>query len=287
MIPVIDFPIDCTFNYIISGRLVSQEGFCHQHRCFGENVLIMVTEGTLHITTGGRKYDVTPGEYIILRRNVVHYGTKPTSGPLKYMWVHYNVPKSENLCGNLSAGNMADSTASFRLPEYGRIGGGTRAATIFNQAMDLGLDNTTLSLKMADNAVTMLLMELSEGQNPQKSEDKLPATVESVAEWIRNNYYMDFSVKMIAETFGYQADYLSSMFKKNMHVSIVEYTTEYRLKMAKNLMSQYDLSIREIAWSSGFSDEKYFMKVFKKYEGITPSQYRAAFAKEHINTTNR
>jgi YesN/AraC family two-component response regulator len=43
------------------------------------------------------------------------------------------------------------------------------------------------------------------------------------------------------------------------------------------------LSIKEIGFQVGFSDEKYFMKVFKKLEGLSPSQYRHAFYLLHQN----
>lgn len=40
----------------------------------------------------------------------------------------------------------------------------------------------------------------------------------------------------------------------------------------------------EAAYSSGFNDEKYFMKMFRKYEGITPTQYKNAFHRRLINS---
>lgn len=55
--------------------------------------------------------------------------------------------------------------------------------------------------------------------------------------------------------------------------------------MAKNLLTNRTLSIYRIADMCGFSDEKYFMKLFKRYEGITPTQYRKAFHQKKINLT--
>ena len=55
--------------------------------------------------------------------------------------------------------------------------------------------------------------------------------------------------------------------------------------VAKNLLTNRTLSIYRIADMCGFSDEKYFMKLFKRYEGITPTQYRKAFHQKKINLT--
>lgn len=117
----------------------------------------------------------------------------------------------------------------------------------------------------------------------QDSTEKLPAAVVSAREWIKNHYYQSFDVAAIADAVGYGADYLSSLFKRSMGISIVGYTNQLRIKTAKTLLSNYDVSIREAAFSCGFSDEKYFMKVFKRLEGVTPSQYKKSFGRKNIN----
>ena len=56
-----------------------------------------------------------------------------------------------------------------------------------------------------------------------------------------------------------------------------------RIRTAKTLLSNYGVTIKEAAFSCGFSDEKYFMKVFKNLEGITPAQYKKSFGRKNIN----
>ena len=90
--------------------------------------------------------------------------------------------------------------------------------------------------------------------------------------YIHGHIFLD--VTELADAVGYSADYLSSLFKQSMGISIVRYTNLLRIKTAKTLLSNYDITIKEAAFSCGFSDEKYFMKVFKQLEGMTPSQYK-------------
>ena len=68
-----------------------------------------------------------------------------------------------------------------------------------------------------------------------------------------------------------------------MGISIVRYTNRLRIKTAKTLLSNHGVSIKEAAFSCGFSDEKYFMKVFKEQEGISPTQYKHSFSRRNIN----
>ena len=102
-------------------------------------------------------------------------------------------------------------------------------------------------------------------------------------EWIKANYYKPITVKEIANEFGYNTDYLSFLFKKTTNTTLTNYISKTRIEISKSLISNYDLSIKEVAYSCGFSDEKYFMKLFKKAESMTSSQYKKAFTRKMIN----
>ena len=63
----------------------------------------------------------------------------------------------------------------------------------------------------------------------------------------------------------------------------MEYINGMKVAKAKELLSHSDQTVKEIAFSLGFDDEKYFMKLFKNYERITPTQYRNIYYKTYIN----
>ena len=56
--------------------------------------------------------------------------------------------------------------------------------------------------------------------------------------------------------------------------NFIEYLTEIRLKNARELLQNSQLSIKEICVQSGYGDPNYFSRIFKKYEGVTPSEFR-------------
>ncbi len=253
----------------VCGQLISSDGFLHHRRSFEYNVLIAVTEGVLYISSDGADYEVSAGQYILLKANGEHYGYKPSAGRLSYMWAHFS---AESDCGG--------GECSF--PEYGSIANTERVFFLFRQLLELSLEEHTIQRSMSDCTLNLLLMELSREYLAEAdgSSDKLPPVITSVCEWIRSNYYRQFTVAQLGELFGYQADYLSSLFKKRTGVSIVRYTNQIRIKSAKNLLLNYGLSVKETAYSCGFADEKYFMRIFREYEGVTPTQYKEGL-KEH------
>lgn len=92
--------------------------------------------------------------------------------------------------------------------------------------------------------------------------------------YIHNNYSRDISLKTVADELSISTGYLSFLFKQEMKTNFIEYLNNYRIIAAKELLEDVRLKSYEIAYQIGFQDEKYFFKLFKRYTGLTPSQYR-------------
>lgn len=84
----------------------------------------------------------------------------------------------------------------------------------------------------------------------------------------------DISLKAIAEMNGVSSTYLSTCFKKETGKSFVDYVNSRRIDAAKHLLKTTKLQIQTVAQHCGFPDVQYFSKVFKKYTGRTPREYR-------------
>ena len=87
----------------------------------------------------------------------------------------------------------------------------------------------------------------------------------------------DISLTILAEQFHLNAQYISQLFKSEIGVRFLTYLTNIRIEKAKQLLLSTALSIAEVAEQSGYGDYRVFTKVFKKTEGVTPSQYRRDF----------
>ncbi|MGM0873188.1 MAG: response regulator transcription factor [Bacillota bacterium] len=82
------------------------------------------------------------------------------------------------------------------------------------------------------------------------------------------------SLKEVANYVHLNPSYFSVLFKEQANMTFSEYVTRSRLQKAKNLLIVSNLSVADIAEDVGYSTSKYFIKLFKEYEGQTPSQYR-------------
>jgi len=101
-------------------------------------------------------------------------------------------------------------------------------------------------------------------------------------EYIWGNYNQDISLKKMAEAVGINPFYLSHLFRKEMGISFLEYLTSVRLSIAKKLLQQTNLSIIEICLEVGYQDPSHFAKIFKKEEGIRPTEYRKKLIEQNI-----
>jgi two-component system response regulator YesN len=100
------------------------------------------------------------------------------------------------------------------------------------------------------------------------------STVTQVCLYVLNHINEDLSVKTLSEKLFINKSYLSYIFKKNFGISLLEYLTMVKLERAKMLIKINTLKNYEIANQLGFKDIEYFSKLFKKYTGSSPTEYR-------------
>lgn len=92
--------------------------------------------------------------------------------------------------------------------------------------------------------------------------------------YIENNYTRDLNIEEIAKKANLSRRHFTRIFKDNYNLSPYEYIIRLRLKHARNLLKNTELTITEIANKSGFNDANYFTRQFKKKTGYTPSEYK-------------
>lgn len=99
-------------------------------------------------------------------------------------------------------------------------------------------------------------------------------TIRNVCNYVLNNVDADISVKNISENLFINRNYLSDMFKQKLGMSLVEYLTMIKMERAKRYITCGEFKNYEIADKLGFKDIEYFSKLFKKYTGMTPTEFK-------------
>lgn len=99
-----------------------------------------------------------------------------------------------------------------------------------------------------------------------------------LVEYVHQHYNHPISTEDIAKTFGYSESYLYKKIKEELGITLKDYLNRYRIKRSIQLLtSQPDLKVYEISEAVGFSDYNYFGKVFRKYTGLTFTEFKENF----------
>ncbi|MFB5676526.1 response regulator [Paenibacillus terreus] len=107
--------------------------------------------------------------------------------------------------------------------------------------------------------------------------------IRDIAAYLDAHYADEITLQDISNRFYLSREYISRKFKQEFGVNLSEYLSRLRIRQAKLLLLNPRLRLQQISEMVGYQDEKYFGKVFKKLEGITPGEYRKAGA-ESIQT---
>lgn len=122
---------------------------------------------------------------------------------------------------------------------------------------------------------------LSEMLRPQ-SIYAVDDTIERMKIYTQRNYQKNLTVEFLSSLFYMNSSYLSHLFRKRTGQKYAQYLTSIRMEKARELLITSDRKLYQIAKAVGYDNSKYFFRVFKKWEGMTPEQYRLAAGKETV-----
>ena len=92
--------------------------------------------------------------------------------------------------------------------------------------------------------------------------------------YMEKNYMQDISIPQIAESVSLNSVYLNKLFKLSTGKTLSDYLNMHRIEIAKTYLSQTELSLNAISEKVGYNDVRSLLRYFKKYNGISPTEYR-------------
>ena len=122
-----------------------------------------------------------------------------------------------------------------------------------------------------------LKIALFRNQPPKLDAQQEERAIHTITRYLQEHLNQEMSLAVLAEEFHLNPQYISQLFKNEIGVNFLTYLTNIRMENAKKLLLTTSLSIAQVSEQSGYADYRVFTKVFKKSEGITPSQYRRDF----------
>ncbi|RUS47947.1 AraC family transcriptional regulator [Cohnella sp. AR92] len=255
----------------MGGHFLSDESWSHTERIITDCELIIGVSGVVFLEAAGLLYEVREGDILILMPGEHHRGYKLSSPGVSFYWFHFAEP------------DASGEDPGVRIPRYASCPNPNRVHILARQLLHAA--NGGYSIPQAgDYFLTCLLIELAEQLQDSEGREALSPELAELLEWTRLHALdRDISVEKIANQMGYNKDYLSRMFKRRFGSGLLGYIHQIKLESAKELLSSTRLHVKEVAARIGIDDDKQFAKWFKRLSGVTPTEYRLAFARTRLN----
>lgn len=108
----------------------------------------------------------------------------------------------------------------------------------------------------------------------QNQSNNLSSIVITTMEYIQANLEHDLYLEKISQQMGISTKYLSKIFKEQTGNNLTDYISFLRISKAKKLLNESDISINEVAEKVGIYNRTTFLRTFKKYEGVSPVEFK-------------
>lgn len=109
---------------------------------------------------------------------------------------------------------------------------------------------------------------------PYAESDIAHPEVRRIVEHIHAHYASDITVKSMSRYVMMGENYVSALFKKKTGHTLIHYLHGVRIAKAADYLRETNLPVHEVGQKVGFANDNYFIKIFKRWTGVTPSQYR-------------
>ncbi len=247
---------------------------CHQHAGYAFYHCI---SGAGELILDGQPYTVQGGDVVVFdgtmphtfryfqwtARQIIHF--RPEWLPLS---------ASEEIAGLLRILNQrglvafhVNTSASCELEELGQ--------KIIREQLSQRYGYVAYCAAMLEQTLILLAREMKEAEQPNSRGKLRHPIVVQVQEYIDDHFATDLNISQISETFHVNRSYLSTLFKRNTGMTLIDYIHHKRVAVAAELLADTSDPVWKIAQEVGFADVTYFARIFRRHTGTLPHVARA------------
>ncbi|WP_322924140.1 AraC family transcriptional regulator [Paenibacillus campi] len=232
-----------------------------------------VAEGRGQFITEDHTYKLSSGDSFLIHPGQLVSYVSDQQQPWHYHWVAFAGEQADELVQQ--AGFRADASVARRSQQPGLSEIGAYLGAML-QAFYTQKDSSDLA---ALGYLHLIMAAASEQLTQQAAlpgaESVTRRTVKQMIHYMSSQYAHPVSIEHMCSSIGYNRAYMSRIFKKETGMTPVTYLLKLRIDKARQLLRERpELSTQQIAASVGLTDALYFSKQFRRFYGVSPSQYR-------------
>ena len=230
----------------------------------------MVEDGEGELVYEGKKYELKAGDVVFIdcRKAYSHStGLNPNTELWSLRWCHFYGPSMPAIYTKYCERGGFPVIRGADMAQY---------ATILTNIYDLASSSDYIRDMRINGKLNDLLTLLMESSWHQGNSSNAPKKMDIslVKSFLDVHYSEKLSLESVASHFFIDKHYLARLFKEQYGVTLVTYLQQVRITHAKRMLRFTDKSIEEIGRECGIGELNYFSRVFKKLEGVSPSEFR-------------
>ena len=243
-----------------------------------EYEIIRIVKGSFLLSLDGENEKLTAGQILFLGDGVLHGGI-PHDCIYECIVFDLNyLLKSTHLRSPQITNILDHRTLISRRPDIGFASILTATDTLFCSMRE---KRDGFELAALGNIYHLLGILLAEGQY-RETQPAFPTDnhrlgqCKKVLDYMEQNYAESISLDQLSKIAGMTPKYFCRYFKGMTQRTPIDYLNYYRIEISCELLSSRFVSVTEAAQKCGFHDASYFVKLFRRYKGVTPKQYLKA-----------
>ncbi len=278
------------------GAAILNHGWIHPERNLDTSVLILGWKNRVELEEDGEPVSIEPGRLTLLTAGKTHRGLRRLEDSASYYWIHFKCAanpitmKTDDvgpILGNRSVA-MTRLNDAILLPREIPVSDSRAFHQFFHEIL-FEQEHPSFTALKYQLMFRMMMVELNEYVLKRHEASPFAAVreglinlmIQTIAEKFTDG---NFSVKDLASSMGYNSDYLCRVFKFVMNISLRDYIIDRRLQYAERRLTDSLDTVEKIAFDSGFSTVRNFIRQFKLRKGMTPSAMRQRHRTMHITS---
>lgn len=227
-------------------------------------LMMYILKGTCFVTVGSHTMQAMAGQLILLDCYAPHaYGTD--SG-FEALWIHFDGPMARSFYETI-----VSEKGSLLYPAHPDA----IHRSLYN-IYDTFRSRAPIAEDQISGTITNILSDLLSSEKTQQVSGKTQIGISEAISHINKYFYKSITLQELADIAALSPYYFSRVFARETGMTPHKYLISTRMANAKFLLKTSQMSVKEIAIRSGFSDENGFCTAFKKQEGMTPKEYRSS-----------
>ncbi|MFD2036293.1 AraC family transcriptional regulator [Belliella marina] len=233
-----------------------------------EYILIYCVEGFGYINVNQKKYELCPNTFFIIEAEKSHYYFSDKKDPWSIYWIHFEGEFAKPIFDKFNSLQDGNQVA---VPfEKNRISELEYIIDVLRTGISKELFEYS-NMLLYKTIGSLLFYSLKSNKKNETENDKL---VEDIKVYLKNNLSETITISEIAQKFNRSTSGIFSLFKQKTGYSIIHYFNLIKVQSACELINLSTMTIKEISYHLNFQDPLYFSRLFKKYMGISPREYR-------------